>query len=579
MARKRTAKEPDPPPGPPMTDTEREELNARLASMFSKPLKSELIGGRFFLLWVARDAAGTPQTMIWNPETEQELRGANLFYDAAHGLGAFAKPVKKGKPLRRTAEHDALIAGVLANRADDTGYLVYADYLTENGSTQGDYIRLCIELAKLPPGHPDADKLARRSTDLSNAHAEEWFAPLGELGLRPEFHGYFTPYAWLSLERGVIEEVTIDRPSILPKHADRLFAAAPFLRVLKFEQGHLDPTGLAKTKQLSQIEELDLFHTALSPKGLRTILASKHLTGLKALGLGSNAIGDEGARVLAAWPGLAKLETLDVSSCQITPDGVDALATCQNVANLTRLRIGRTTASADSASRLFDSPYLKKLTELELGGTEFFPIVASSFDLASFAKTLTHLDLDCATFQPGAFQAFTQCKLSALQCLKLNSVPLRAPEAANLANATWRGTLTELHLDVCRLGREGMGALVTGKFPRLTKLELSRNELGTRGGIALAGASQSFPALTSLRLWSNKLTPEAVEHLAMSALLANLTELDLNDNKIGPAGAVALAESTFLGKLTSLIVDEKPIGKKGKQALLDRFGESVVSFR
>lgn len=578
MARTRT-KEPNKPSSPAMTPEERAKLDARLASMMSKPLKNELGNGRFFLFWAARDDADGVRMMIWNPETEQELRDANFFHDAAHGLNAFAKPVLKGKPRPRTAEHTALIKGILANRADTTGYLVYADYLTEQGNSQGDYIRLCIEATKLPPGHPDADDLARRTTDLCDAHAEEWFAPLGELGLRPETLGYFTPDAWLSLERGVIEEVTIDRPGLLPKNADRLFAAAPFLRVLKFEQGHLDPVGLAKTKHLSQIEELDLFHTALSADGLRTILASKHLTGLKSLHLGSNAIGDEGAAVLARWPGLATLESLDVASCQLTPDGVSMLATCKNVAHLTRLRIGHSTASGDCANRLFDSPHLKKLEELDLSGTEFFPGVVSSFDLAPFAKTLTHLDLDSATFRPGAFEAFTQCQLPALRWLKLSSVALRASEAANLANAAWRRTLTELNLDVCQLGWAGMESLAAGKFPRLAKLDLSRNSLGTRGGIALSNAAACFPALTSLRLGDSKLTPGAVQQLATSAILANLVELDLNGNKIGPVGAIALANSKYLTKLTSLIVDEKPVGKKGKQALLDRFGESVVSFR
>jgi hypothetical protein len=62
-------------------------------------------------------------------------------------------------------------------------------------------------------------------------------------------------------------------------------------------------------------------------------------------------------------------------------------------------------------------------------------------------------------------------------------------------------------------------------------------------------------------------------------LCANLTELDLDNNKIGPAGAIALAKSKHLKKLASLIVGEKTVGKKGKQALIDRFGESVLSFR
>src|SRR5206468_3480324 len=150
------------------------DLDDRLARMFSKPLKSDLGNGRFFLLWVARDDGGSPQTMIWHPETPQELRDANFFHDAAHGLGAFARPVGRGKPVRRSAEEDALVRAILRNRDDDTGYLVYADYLTEKGDTQGDHIRLCVELERLPPGDPAADDLNARLNELSRAHAEEW---------------------------------------------------------------------------------------------------------------------------------------------------------------------------------------------------------------------------------------------------------------------------------------------------------------------------------------------------------------------------------------------------------------------
>ena len=60
--------EPEPPTGPPMTDAERAELDARLARMFRKPLKSELGNGRFFLLWTARDESDAPRMMGWNPE-------------------------------------------------------------------------------------------------------------------------------------------------------------------------------------------------------------------------------------------------------------------------------------------------------------------------------------------------------------------------------------------------------------------------------------------------------------------------------------------------------------------------------
>jgi uncharacterized protein (TIGR02996 family) len=579
MARTRATQEPEPPPGPPMTAAERAELDDRLARLLTKPLRSD-IGNRQFLLWSARDDSSQSQMMVWTPETDAEIRGAGLFYDAAHGLGAFAKPVQTGRPVRRTAEHRAFIAGILADRADATGYLAYADYLTERGDPQGDYVRACVELSKLPPDHPDAEALNGRLNELSAAHAEEWYAPLGELGLRPEFYGTFTPWAWMSLDRGVIEEVAIDRPGVLPQNAARLFAAAPFLRKLRFEQGHLDPAALAKVKQLTQIEELDLHRTELTAEGLRALLRSRYLTGLKTLGIGGNTVGHAGVHELTAWAGLTRLDTLDLAACNVGPEAVAELVGSANVANLKCLRVGGNALDTVAVGAVVGSPHLRSLTELDLGGAAGLEAdTMRRLPSAVFAKSLQNLNLDSATFQPGAFEAFMRCKLPALQTLKLNSVALRVPGAAALARAAFAGTLAELYLDLCSLRAAGVEALAGGTFPKLTTLDLSRNNLGNRGGVALADAAGSFPALTSLRLWSDNLGPEAVARLARSELLANLTSLDLSDNRIGPAGAAALANSLYLQRISSLVVDEKAVGKKGKQALLDRFGEGVVSFR
>lgn len=567
----------DPNAGPPMTDAERAELADRLDRMVTPPHRVDM-GGNSLLMWSQRGDDGTAQMMMWTPETPDEIRGAELFHDAAHSLGAFARKITPGKPRRRSTEENAFIAAILKNRDDRTGYLVYADYLTERGDSLGDYIRACVEMSALPPDHPDADALARKTTDMAEAHAEEWFAPLGELGLRPETLGYFTPYAWQSLERGVIEEVTIDRPGVLPDHAPRLFAAAPFLRKLEFAKGHLDAKGLAKVKQLPQIEELELFHTDLTADQLQTILKSKHLTGLKRLGLGLNPLGDDGATVLAKWPGLAQLDTLNVSSCRLTTEGFGALANAPGIANLTRLRIGSNDGGTDGVHIVVHSPHLKRLSELELGGSDFPAGSTSLFDRAAFARTLQTLDLDSARFQPGAFASFAECRLPALRSLKLNSIDLRFPASYQLANAPFCETLEELSLDNCNMG-DSAANFFLGHFPKLRALDLSRNRLQRHSAGTFASASKGFPALTNLKLWKNQLTADAVAALAGSKLVANLTDLDLSDNKIGPAGAVALANSKHLKKLRSLVVDEAAVGKKGKKALLDRFGESVVSFR
>ncbi|QJW99362.1 leucine-rich repeat domain-containing protein [Frigoriglobus tundricola] len=279
-----------------------------------------------------------------------------------------------------------------------------------------------------------------------------------------------------------------------------------------------------------------------------------------------------------SWPGLARLESLDVSGCDLRSEGIRALATSTRIENLIRLSVGRNDGG-DALSLLLASPRLKCLKELELGGTAFGLHNVISFGEGICAKMLRHLDLDSATFQPEAFVQFTRCPLPALRWLRLNSVELRPLGADRLVRAPFTETLEELYLDNTRLRPEGVEALASGNFPALGTLDLSRNRLDNRGGIALANAVKSFPALTNLRLWDNRLGSNAVVHLAASKLLANLTDLDLSGNKIGVIGAIALAQSKHLKNLASLVVDEKAVTKKGKTALLDRLGESVVSFR
>jgi uncharacterized protein (TIGR02996 family) len=570
MARKRAA-----PPAPTLTDAERADLDRRLYRMLTQPQRSDDSG---LLVWLARDDNDEPQVMMWQPETPDEIRGATLFYEAAHGLGAFAKPVPKGKPARRTATETALIAAILQNRDDDTGYLVYADYLTEQGNTQGDFIRLCVQSEQLAPGDPAGAALNEQREELLAAHAEGWYAPLAALGLRPAIYG--TPVPWLWIDRhGVIDEVTIDRPGILPQNASRLFAAAPFLRKLAFEPGHLDPVGLARVKQLAQIEELELSRTDLDADGLAALLKSKHLTGLKTLLLVQNPLGTPGAVALATWPGLGNLETLDVTGCNLDAIGLAVLTQNPKAANLKRLRLGRNTLDSDALNAVINSPRLTALTELDLAGASFDADAAGRFDKAVFAKTLRTLDLDAAGFQRRAFEAFTRCKFPALRALTLNNVYMSAPEAGALANAAFRDHLEELSIDNCHLGTASANFFYQARFPKLTALDISRNRIERYGLEMLASKARRFPALTKLRLWDNRLGAEAVTTLAKSSVLANITELDLNGNKIGPAGALALANSKHLPKLTSLTVDEKAIGKKGRQALIDRFGEGVMSFR
>lgn len=561
-------------PEPPLTEAERE----RLAAVAEPPYWSTTSGGARALYWYRRTATGT-QWQSWEITGEDELREATRFYQMANRIGPFARQVPPGAPHPRASDEKALVAGIVANRDEDTGYLVYADYLTERGDSQGDFIRACVEWHRAHP-EPDYDgdeyqALAARAA----ARAEEWYAPLFALGVRPtDRDGQFVPNHWLSYRRGVIDQVSVDTPDLLPRNSERLFAAVPFLRKLDFARGQFDGAGLARVPQMAQIEVIGGATHCLTGEELRAFLQSPHLHALKSLTFIANELGDVGAEALAAWPGLARVEELLVWSCDIGERGMRALARCPNWHALQRLDVGRNPEAEAAVPELLASPHLGALLELVLSGYTLTPALAARFGTVAFRRTLAELDLSYSPIEEGALAALGRCDLPALRTLVLDSAEFHdEAELGALAGAGFAATLAELDLSSCELNEPFDLLLPPGAFPNLRVLKFGFARLSTAAVEQLASAR--LPALERLDLCSTEVNPEDVERLANSPLLETLTELELQYNTIGEAGAFALARSPHLGKLKRLSVDGNAVGDAGKRALLDRFGERAVTFR
>ena len=74
------------------------------------------------------------------------------------------------------------IAEIRALPRDDAPRLIYADYLDDAGDPQGELIRVQVALSHLAPGDPERREFELREDDLLEAYADEWLAPLRELG-------------------------------------------------------------------------------------------------------------------------------------------------------------------------------------------------------------------------------------------------------------------------------------------------------------------------------------------------------------------------------------------------------------
>jgi len=90
------------------------------------------------------------------------------------------------------SQEEAFLRSVLADPADDTPRLVYADWLDDNGRPErAEFIRVQIERARLDEDDPRHDPLEERERGLLRAHENEWLGDAGRLLSAPEFRRGF----------------------------------------------------------------------------------------------------------------------------------------------------------------------------------------------------------------------------------------------------------------------------------------------------------------------------------------------------------------------------------------------------
>jgi uncharacterized protein (TIGR02996 family) len=79
-------------------------------------------------------------------------------------------------------ERRALMAAIISQPDDDAPRLVFSDWLQEHGDehdrARAEFIRLQIEMSKLPEKDPRRKKLSRRAEKLVSEHDAVWIAPL-----------------------------------------------------------------------------------------------------------------------------------------------------------------------------------------------------------------------------------------------------------------------------------------------------------------------------------------------------------------------------------------------------------------
>lgn len=496
-----------------------------------------------------------------------------------------------------TADRAALVAGILANPDDDTPRLVAADWFEENGdAARGEFIRVQVNRARLPPTDPQQPELAARELRLLKEHAARWI-------------GAHFAFKKCRFRRGFIEYVHLHLTHFL-HHRRELLALEPVrdISLTGWMRANASLVSrVAGCEELRHIETLRFHHQGphKHPRGESAILLeSPHLTGLKKLHFSMISVTADERRRIERSPALARVRELTLPYLDTFPsnpgewfqDGVPKGA----LANVRALRAGGYGLQPALVERLTAMPFWKKLEALHA------PIAWSQAEALEalrtrLPRTLRRLhvtsdeynELNAAGAVPAFFARVAELPLTdlSLQHIDMPADALTAllDGAARLqrfALAAFRGAASAALVapvvatapalrDVCDLQLAVGGvmpasaakSLFGGHLRNVARLDLSGTGLTDEGCDFLGRAE--WPALHAIGVAGHSVTRKALCALFASPVCRNVVSLRYSGSfqgmdPFGPACATALAK---LPHLSSVRLDTSSVSAASRKAL------------
>ncbi|AMV29996.1 hypothetical protein VT84_36725 [Gemmata sp. SH-PL17] len=189
----------------------------------------------------------------------------------------------------------------------------------------------------------------------------------------------------------------------------------------------------------------------------------------------------------------------------------------------------------------------------------------------------------------GAFEYLDSPTFLNLRLLNLHGnddLDHHPPEIKRLVSSSHLVNLEYLNLSACNLDDNSLQDFITTThLQRLRALDVSENPLGRE--LVNFFRARSLPALVELNLsssldwWGRETTEvnEDIKLLADSLRIEQLTKLALCQNSITDEGAIAIAKSSRKLQLARLDLGGNQTSKTAKQALENRFGRGVCTYR
>ncbi|MCE9564765.1 MAG: TIGR02996 domain-containing protein [Planctomycetes bacterium] len=280
---------------------------------------------------------------------------------------------------------------------------------------------------------------------------------------------------------------------------------APNLRWLFFLNDNLSDVGaraIGESTKFSRLRRLDLAG-AFATDGWAAALNSPFVSQLETLSLvclrtTQSRPGFEAATILAASTRLAHLKELLITRSRIGTAGIRAIVTSPYLQNLQLLTFGQEDFDA-TAGEAFTPAILPKLEKLQISDSNFSDVAVTSVAKSSLMKQLVHLDL--------------------------SGNPLTSDGIEDLVGTGSLPRLESLCLDESRIGDGGAKALAKSPHLNLAALELANCGIGSKGMKALAAAPWA-DRLVKLNLRGNSITKASVGALT-SGNFASLRRLQL----------------------------------------------------
>jgi uncharacterized protein (TIGR02996 family) len=428
-------------------------------------------------------------------------------------------------------QDESLLRAICDNPDDDAVRLVYADWLEDQGhSARPEFIRVQVELARLPFDDERVSPLQAREFRLLSRHGVDW--------LNGDREGTFT--------RGFREEWKADTPILFAMTGEKLLTRGPLRKVVfGFPAGHVWGQKVAEAPHLSFVETIALAGQRSGQASFSDILAllsSPRLTRLRTLDLGGgHELGDEALssllrsckrthflkRPVGPLPSLRNLLRLSLNGMQLTDAGLRVLVESPLTETLVGLDLSDNDLTDEAARILTDSRLWPRLQELNLGklflSEEAIKLLAEALPRSN----ITRLGLG------GAFRYPT--------------LPVALAEA--LASAPSWGKLEALDLSSRQL--EGVAGRILAACPHLAGLRwlnLDSNYFEGDDVVPLV-TSRFLSGLTTLSIYGDSMNDSALEALAGSPHAPGLAYLNVDASRVGVAGAVAFARSPAAGRL------------------------------